>query len=190
MSGTADDAIEASGGREDLLAALEQIVESTAVVAPTSLMDLPLDRITDDLARKIYPAREIASRYGLTDAQLIELVQNPEIAKLIKTKRGVFMSDAAADERLRAYWRTGLIESSPQLIAMLTDKEVTNPVKVEVLKVGIKIAGVDGAPRQDNQGSVGGPGFNVQIIFSDRPAERISATIDGQSVPTVVEDAA
>jgi hypothetical protein len=142
---------------------------SLTVTEPSSeiLDDFLVQRLTDDVSRRIFTYQEIAARYSLTIEQLYAFLSRPEIRKLAKAKRALWESDQAATERLKAYWTLGMIEAAPDTLKMLKDPSIPASVRVELTKIGARIAGVDGGRDHAGNGAAPGGQFAVNIIFSD-----------------------
>lgn len=153
-----------------------------------NLLELNIEAFTTDVARKIYPPEDIAARYNMSAAGMIKVISNPEIRKLIQAKRASFHSDGNVVERLRALAGVGLVEKLPDVFAMLSSDDVTNPVKADLLKTLTRIAGADGPGSQQANPNAPAPGsqFNVQIVFSNGAGQTISGTNPAAST-TVVE---
>ena len=177
---------------------VDDLLKSVPTVGNFDITAVPLDRLTDDVARKIYEYPDIAARYGLTMPQLYLLVANPEICKLIKIKRAIWTSDKAAPDRVRHYWQVGLEEASPSLIQLFGRSDIPAALKIDLLKIGTRIAGIDigsrnGDVREPGGGGDGSAKFAVNIMFASGEVERISTsrTIEGRTERTDVtpEDA-
>jgi hypothetical protein len=138
------------------------------------LSDLQLDRLTDDVARKIHPPETIAARYGLTNGQLLTLLAVPHIRRMARTKRSIWESDQSALERVRQYWAIGMENSAPSLINMMHDPTVTPSNRIEIAKMGSKLAGLDATKEG---GPAPGTQFAVNIHFSGGGVERISTPV-------------
>jgi hypothetical protein len=150
---------------------------------PEEIPDLTaeqIDRLTDDVARKIYGPEVIARRYALTGPQLLQILAIPTIRKIARVKRSVWESDTSALERTKQYWAIGMENSAPGLINMMHDPNVSPSNKIELAKMGAKLAGLDA-----NQAPGAAPGaqFAVNIHFSGGAVERITTPmIEGTAV--------
>ena len=168
-----------SGTAEEMIDALLHLPSEEVL---PELSDEQLDRLTDDVARKIHPPETIARRYGLTPAQLLRLLAVPSIRKVARAKRSIWESDASAIERTRQYWAIGMENAAPSMINMMHDPTVSPSNRVELAKMGAKLAGMD-ASRDGSTGPAPGSQFAVNIHFSGDRVERITTqapTIEGE----------
>lgn len=154
---------------EDLVDALIQRPNEAEL---PELSDEQLDRMTDDVARKIHHPEVIARRYGLTSDQLLTLLAVPHIRRMARTKRSIWESDQSAVERVRQYWALGMENSAPGLINMLHDPTVSPSNRIELAKMGTKLAGMD--VKEGVSGPAAGAQFAVNIHFSGGAVERIT----------------
>lgn len=162
----------AAPNAEKLIDGLVDRVPAIESLAPD---DALLERLTDDLARKIYDYPTIARRYGMDLAQLAELCRIPALARMVKAKRAVWESDASAADRVRQHWAIGMEHATPSLVNMMLDPTVSNPVKVEIAKMGMKVTGID-ASREAAAGPAASQ-FAVNIMFSGGQVERITTGV-------------
>ena len=159
---------------------IDLIVDAVAVVSgDVSPEDIPLDRLTMDLAQRIWPYEDLARRYGLSMLQLVELCRNPAIAKMVKTKRAVWESSGSKSDQIKAYWAVGMAEDAPRALQMLSDPNVSPAIKVELIKIGMKAAGVDTGRGEGHGGGQIGGQFAINITL---PGGHISSI-----TPVVVE---
>lgn len=140
-----------------------------------------LGRFTDDVARKIWSPSVIAARYSLTPAEFVALVKVPVIASMIRLKHQQFHSDANAQERLATLWSVGMIDSASATIAALADPNTPLTQKIELLKIGMKVAGFDRGPTRDGPTGPMAAQFAVNIHFSNGKVETVNAAVIGPS---------
>jgi hypothetical protein len=144
-------------------------------------MDLPLDRLIDDVARGIFPLPQIATRYSLTMAELHQLVSTPAVQKAMRHRKQVWQSDASLGERLETYSQAAAIEKLPKIINMIDDETVPTPLRVEALKFMGRSLGTQDRTGQ-SQGQSSAP-FVINFNFANAPRESIATTIDQQALP-------
>lgn len=170
----------------DTTSEIDALLDTPFHADDPDLHELDLQAFTTDVARGIFPPEDIARRYSMSGKGMIKVVSNPEINKLIRAKRAAFHADGNVVERLRQLAGVGLVEKLPDIFGMLSDADVTNPVKADLLKTLARIAGADGpGSSQTPNGPAPGSQFNVQIILGG-----VAQTIEGTNPAahtTVVE---
>ncbi len=132
-----------------------------------------------ELAAGLEPAQTIASRYGYTGAQWLQLEANPFFIKAVDTKR--------ADLKANGYvFRTKCAVAAEDLLedVYLESKkdEATLPQKLESLKFFTKAAGLE--PKDDKAGS-GLAGFSLTIVLDKKT---VTVTNDNIVDAEVVND--
>lgn len=135
---------------------------------------IPTMSLVDDVARQIYPTAEIAKRYGLTALQLVEVCRQPEIKKMIKTRRAIWDSDANALERLRAHAQVGLIEILPGFFADMSSPSTPAAIKMDLFKTVAGIAGANAKSGGDNAAAATTFAVNIHL---DGRTESVTASV-------------
>lgn len=154
--------------------ALDALLNEPLPAARVDMLDLDINRFTDDVARRIHSGADIARRYGIDEAGLLQVCRQPEITKLIRRKRAEYMSEANVVDRYRSLVAVGLIEAAPDNLAMLSDPLVPPAVRADLVKTFSRVIGAD-APEKGANGSGGAGGFAVNIVFSSGAKETISS---------------
>lgn len=146
---------------------------------------LPLDRLTDDLSRRIWGPDDIAQRYGLSLEQLYQLVANPEIRALIKRKRAIWESDENIVGRLQAYNGIAALEATPGILAIMNDPSVPASTRIDLYKTATKLSGAEAAVSRQAVAAAGPapPTFAVNIHFSGGRVETIAPVIEVAPIP-------
>jgi hypothetical protein len=146
-------------------------------------MDIPINSLVDDLARKIHPVSTIAARYCLTLPELYAILQRPGVQRMYRQRKAVWESDASSGERLRTYAEVGLIEVAPDGFQAVNDKSEPAQIRAEWLRTFAKIIG-DGPSKTSLDGPKAAQ-FSINFIFRDHPREAFVGNV-GQS-PLVIE---
>lgn len=154
----------------------EDAIQGMLTQPAADLPDLPdvlLDRLTDDVVRKIHPPEVIAKRYGLTTGQLITLLKVPHVQKMAKTKKAIWESDSSAQERVKALWAAGMEYGTASMVSLMMDTATTPANRIELAKLGAKLAGLEAD--KGGGGAAAAP-FAVNIHFAGNRVERISTS--------------
>lgn len=154
---------------------IDDLIGVPTVVDPDPYKDLDLEGLLEDLARGIFTVDEILPRYGLDRASARTLLLRPAVYKRLEEKKKHWNSDANAAERLKTYYQLGLIEAAPELLSSLADKTIPFRERVEAHKFVAKIAGLEPDARTLSSGGTSGPGFSVNIVFSNGHQQTITA---------------
>lgn len=148
--------------------------------AARDLADAAITAMVGDLAQDIYPAQEIAKRYGFRDVghMLSWLDGHAAVKAAVKRGRALFQSDANLRERNREYAGHALLHAMPTLAAVLTDESVDIQTRIELTKVMTKLAGLDGTAAQRDAGSGLQP-FAINFVFP-QGHEKFTTVVEGK----------
>lgn len=162
---------------------VDQRIDQQAVIPDKLEPDsVWMERLTTDLAQQIYDPETIAKRYGMSHGQLLAFVGHKTIASIIKAKRAIWQSDASKQDQIRQYWAVGLAEAAPTQIAMMTDSSVPIPTRVEIMKIAMKLSGMESAVKEGANQTQVGSHFSVNIVFSNGSQALITPAIAGEVV--------
>lgn len=158
---------------------LQQIVDAIPTLDHISadIRDAVRLRLMQDIAYGVYPAEELAVRYGLgTVAGLrIWLQKNPETMKQIKVMKAMHQSDMALNERLRMKGGHAVEQATIGMAGIAMDPTKDAKIRIEAFKALQRQAGVDGPPPQSKEAATGAT-FNFTVQFSGAPPLEIKAT--------------
>lgn len=164
---------------QDADALLQQIVDAIPTLdhASADVRDAVRLRLMQDIAYGVYPAEELAVRYGLgTVAGLrVWLQKNPETMKQIKVMKALHESDMALNDRLRMKGGHAVEQATIGIAGIAMDPSKDAKIRIEAFKSLQRQAGVDGPPPQDKTATVGAT-FNLTMQFAGSPPMTIKAT--------------
>lgn len=145
---------------------------------------LPLQQVARDLVRKIVPPGVVAERYGLTQPQLLLLCAQDGFKKIAKAERALWDGPDNAAERTKVYHREGQAYAASTVVNWILDENLPIAARMDAAKLSARIAGVDTPPKAETGSFVAQAGatFAVNIHFSDKPAQRISTTVEAPLV--------
>lgn len=128
---------------------------------PLQLPGMEFDpRLTFDLALQMDPAEKIFERYGYTGEQAVSLMGSPVFQKVLKA----YVEDVRAHgitfkQRARVMAETLLANA----YEIAVDPEAPASARADLIKWTAKVAGYE---PKNNEESVQGNGFALQIVFS------------------------
>lgn len=150
-------------------------------------------RLMQDIAFEIYPAAELAVRYGLgTVAGLrIWLTRNPEMMRQIKVMRALHQSDTGIQERNRLKANHAVEQAIPSITGVVLDPTKGLELRLKAFASLQKMAGLDGAPPPDKTAAVGVQ-TNIVIQHGSGKATTIMSTTvvpeTIEALPVVADD--
>ena len=166
---------------------LQRMVDAIPVLDHTDadIRDAARLRLMQDIAYGIYPAEELAVRYGLvTVAGLkIWLARNPETMRQIKVMKAMHQSDMALNERNRMKAGHAVEQATIGIAGIAMDPSKPANILIDAFKTLQRQAGVDGPPPQDKTAAVGVQ-TNIIIQHTGAAPTRITTTT---VVPETIE---
>lgn len=166
---------------------LQQMVDAIPVLDHTDadVRDAARLRLMQDIAYGIYPADELAVRYGLgTVAGLkIWLSKNPETMRQIKVMKAMHQSDMGLTDRNRMKAGHAVEQATIGIAGIAMDPSKPANIRIDAFKTLQRQAGVDGPPPADKIAPVGVQ-TNIIIQHVGAPPTRITTTT---VVPETIE---
>lgn len=166
---------------------LQQIVDAMPILDHTDadIRDAARLRLMQDIAYEIYPASELAVRYGLgTIAGLkVWLTKNPETMRQIKVMKAMHQSDMGLTDRNRMKAGHAVEQATIGIAGIAMDPSKPANIRIDAFKTLQRQAGVDGPPPADKTAAVGAA-FNLVMQFAGAAPFEIKATT---VVPETIE---
>jgi len=142
---------------------------------PNPLLDDALImRLTYDLAAQIHPADTIATRYGFPDAAGLRryLAKHPAIIKEAQKAKALMESDEGSESRVRLKAMQATEALIPATAGIAADPRIAPQQRIDAFKQLSRVSGLDSAAAKG--AGEGGPGFTLNILFRDKPAEKLT----------------
>lgn len=171
---------------------LQQMVDAMPILDHTDadIRDAARVRLMQDVAYGVYPAEELAVRYGLGSVAGLKvwLQKNPETMRQIKVMKAMHQSDMALNDRLRMKGGHAVEQATIGMAGIAMDPTKDAKIRIEAFKALQRQAGVDGPPPPDKTAAVGAT-FNLTMQFAGSPPLEIKATTVAPEVVQTIESA-
>lgn len=150
--------------------------------------------MAQDLACKIYPADEIAARYGFADKAALRawIAAHPDFYPYVKRLQALNESDENVLERIKQKAAHALEDALPELHSIAKDPNTGAKEKIEAIKVKARLSGADAyvqPPKEGQGGGGGGQVLNFAINFAGMAPQIISTTVvDPAAIPDLSDN--
>lgn len=134
----------------------------------------PSAALAFELASGLRPPLAVASDYGLNEAQLRELLDNPRFAEMVREARKEWESASNTQARIRMKARMAVEESLPTLFDVISDPAVAGAARISAFRELREIADVVAQPQAVAPGASLPP---ITIVFNGAPE---GVTINGR----------
>lgn len=155
------------------------------VAIPEMDLTLPLTslkaQVAMELAAKLSDAKAIRERYGISDGQWEVLRRNPTFRTMVVEAIQNLQGDLNSAKRVKLKAGAALEDSVLTLYAMAHDPELPAAARIEAIKV---IRDLSGFAAKEGGGQQAGPGFSININFSDNGANERNVTLEGKAIGT------
>lgn len=130
-------------------------------------------RLPFDLAMELDTAEETFARYEIAEADAVELLANADFVATIKFWREAVVKEGYSYKTKAKLIAEDLLETGYMLA---TDPGTSDSVRANMIQWFSKVAGYE--PKKDSEGGGGqGPGFTLNLTFSETPGRAASAQI-------------
>jgi hypothetical protein len=142
-----------------------------------ALDDVLIARLINDIAIDIHEIPDIARRYGFADKAALRryMKRHPKIMAEAMRARALYSSDESAETRARmkATQATERLIATTYHIAL--NERIAPQQRIDAFKQLSRVSGLDNsAAAAAKNANGGGPGFTLNILFRDKPAEKIN----------------
>jgi hypothetical protein len=132
-------------------------------------------RLALEIVSGLSKASDVLARYGMTEAQFREKLQNPQFKQLLRDTKQVWQSDLNVKERIRLKAALLVEDSLLGIFRMMGDKDSGPLTRLNAFRELARIASVE---EKENKGGGAGSKFVLNI------------TVPGGAQPVVIEGSA
>ena len=146
---------------------------------PNPLLDDALaSRLVYDLAAGIHEGDVLALRYGFAHEGALRryLAKHPQLVRNAQKAKALMESDENTESRVRLRAMHATEDLIPAAHGIAMDPRIAPQQRIDAFKQLSRVSGLDSAAKQGAQAS--GPGFTLNILFRDKPAEKLVLSPD------------